>query len=152
MTVEQILALSNDSDKGCIVECDLEYPSELHAAHSDYPLAPQTLAVDASMLSPYQLTLMNELKTTGLKTEKLVPNLFEQGEASRDMQGFAGLIWRCCTENSTYGTYTAVNDVYCCFCRYVLHYRSLKLYVQLGMKVGTIHRVLRFKQDPWMKG
>ena len=78
MTVEEILALSDDGDEGCIVECDLEYPSELHDLHNDYPLAPQTMTVDASMLSPYQRTLMSELKTAGLSAKKLVPNLLNK--------------------------------------------------------------------------
>ena len=31
---------------GCVLEVDLEYPSELHDDHNDYPLAPESLKID----------------------------------------------------------------------------------------------------------
>jgi hypothetical protein len=53
------------------VECDLEYPSELHEFHNDYPLAPEHMTITEAMLSPF-------CKSMNLKhafIEKLIGNL-----------------------------------------------------------------------------
>jgi len=35
--------------------------------------------------------------------------------------------------------------------KYVLHYRNLKLYLDLGLRLRNIHRALEFKQRTWLK-
>ena len=35
--------------------------------------------------------------------------------------------------------------------KYVVHYRNLKLFLQLGLVVSKVHHVLIFKQSPWLQ-
>ena len=111
-----VLRTKEDSDKGYILEVDLEYPNDLHDLHNDYPLAPETLKVKKEWFSTYQKDLIKKLKSSGLDLPKLVPNLVDKE-------------------------------------KYVLHYRNLQLYLQLGMKIKKVHKVLEFKQSAcaWMK-
>ena len=32
-----------------------------------------------------------------------------------------------------------------------MHYRNLKLYLELGLRLTNIHRVLSLNQSPWLK-
>ena len=52
--------ISEDSPVGYILEADLEYPSELHNLHNDYPLAPEKLKISRDMLSKYCLDIADK--------------------------------------------------------------------------------------------
>ncbi len=34
---------------------------------------------------------------------------------------------------------------------YIVHFRTLRLYLNLGMELGKIHKIIKFKQSPWLK-
>ena len=55
---------------GYFIECDLEYPKELHDLHSDNPLAPENLIVQDDWLSPYCKKLKENFKFASNKTTK----------------------------------------------------------------------------------
>ena len=103
-----------DSKKGLILEVDLEYPTELHDLHNDYPLAPEKVKVTNDMLSDYSKRIANEYNISTELVHKLIPTLSNKE-------------------------------------KYVVHYRNLQLYTELGLKITKIHRVLEFNQSPWLK-
>ena len=64
---------------GYCIECDIEYPKELHYLHNDYALAPEKLIVQDDWLSPYCKNLKEKIKLVSDKTTKLIPTLFNKG-------------------------------------------------------------------------
>ena len=64
-----------NSDKGLILEVDLEYPKELHSLHNDYPLAPEKITVGEEMLSDYCRRIQAREGIKIGQVEKLIPNL-----------------------------------------------------------------------------
>ena len=63
-----------DDPEGFIFEVDLEYPEELHKAHSAFPLAPERMIVQGEWMSEYQRNLLG-VGVAPTEVEKLVPNL-----------------------------------------------------------------------------
>ena len=65
----------DESEKGLILEVDLEYPEELHNLHNDYPLAAEKIKVTEDMLSLYCREIAEKFKVKVGLVEKLVPTL-----------------------------------------------------------------------------
>ena len=104
MTQQQIDKINltkykEDSEKGLILEVDLEYPEELHDLHNDYPLGPEKVKVANNMLSKYCKNIADKYGISTALVQKLIPTLSNKK-------------------------------------KYVLHYRNLQLYIDLGLKVS----------------
>lgn len=72
-----LASVPDDAAEGYILECDLEYPDELHDVHNLYPLAPESAVIDYNKLSPYTKSLAQKLgiSSTAGKCRKLVTTL-----------------------------------------------------------------------------
>ena len=54
----EIENIPQDSPTGYVVECDLDYPPNLHEDHSDYPLASEHFEVSSDMLSEFAANMV----------------------------------------------------------------------------------------------
>ena len=70
--------ITPDNKYGYVLEVDLEYPTDLHDAHNDYPLAPENMLIEPSMLSPLTKQLQERLQLPRGNVEKLTPNLLNK--------------------------------------------------------------------------
>ena len=68
-------SIEENSLNGYILEVDLEYPSELHDLHNDYPLAPEKRKVNSDILSKYCSDITNKYEIKIGEVNKLIPNL-----------------------------------------------------------------------------
>jgi len=73
-----IKTVENESDKGYIIECDIEYPENLHDLHNDLPVAPENLQMKGLKKSDWQMTIQKELDIKESKVGKLIPNLMNK--------------------------------------------------------------------------
>ena len=68
-------SISENSSIGYILKVYLEYSSELHDLHNDYPLGPEKLEISQNMLSKYCFDIANKYGIKIGGANKLVPNL-----------------------------------------------------------------------------
>ena len=119
-TEKDILSYDEGS-KGYILEVDF-LPQELHDLHADYPLAPEVVKVDSSMLSEYQLDLYKQIYSTDKKV----------AEAK---------------DEKTSKVILNSNDKNTC----VLHMKTLRFYLNRGLKLKKVNRRINFKQSKRLK-
>lgn len=78
--IDKVLSTYAENDTGYIVECDLEYPENIHDLHNEYPLAPESRIIKNDELSDYALSLKEKFKLGNSNVPKLVPNLHDKNK------------------------------------------------------------------------
>lgn len=119
--VEAIMNLPDDGSEGYIFECDLHYPEKLHAAHSDFPFCAEKRKLPEEAFKIIKARDAEEAKKNKTKERKRGNKIEKLLLTLYDRE------------------------------KYVLHYRMLKLALQHGLILKKVHRILKFKQTPWMK-
>ena len=113
--------IPTDGDVGYFVVCDLHYPSHLHNTTQDFPLAPHTMEIQYEQLTEVSKALNREknLIHNPLTTN---PNKFLPSQK---------LVTTCYDKK-----------------KYVVHFVALKFYLQMGLQITKIHRVIKHSQSP----
>jgi hypothetical protein len=78
-----VTTVPDDAETGYVLECDLEYPSELHDLHNDYPLASEHMTINENMLSPF----CKSLNVNHVFTEKLTSPVYRQRQNTKYITG-----------------------------------------------------------------
>ena len=108
-SIDWILNLKDDGEKGYLFDVNLHYPESLHDLHNNYPLAPENKVIEKGWLNEWQ---QKDYKTNNIS--KLITSFHDKLD-------------------------------------YGVSYRLLKLYIQNGLIITKINRVLEFRQDKFME-
>lgn len=119
--VPAILNISDESNVGYIFEVDLHYPKHLHDIHNDYPFCAEKRLLPAEVLD-----MVNDIMIDG------------------DRKGGRKIAMRTCKIEKLLLTLYDKE-------KYVLDYRMLKLALTHGLVLKKVHRILKFRQTPWLK-
>ena len=117
-----ILAIDKNGDEGFLFEVDLEYPTHIHDKTKDFPLAPESGEVTEEMLSPFMQQLYKQIQENrNFSSDKPY-------SSSRKL-----LLTQCDKEH------------------YVVHFAVLQFYLEMGLKIKKVHRVVRFTQKRFLE-
>ena len=134
ITVDWIHSVPSDGEHGFIFEVDFANSNDNLSKFSDSPLAPERKSVQRCDLSPYQRRLLKERFRRENVSQKKTQTDAELEEKV----------------NSYSSTEKLIPDLKS-KTKYIIHYRTLQLYLQLGLKLTEIRRVLRFRQTAYIE-
>ena len=124
-TLAVILNTPDDSDLGNYIVCDIDYTNECKERTEQLALMPNRRKINDNELGYLRSSFTDQERDGGMaRSEK---RLHRSGKLlHRSEKLFLD------QNNKT---------------EYMVHYRMLKFYVKMGVKVTKIHRVIKFKQD-----
>lgn len=93
---------------------DLDYPPELHLPHNSFPMAPESVTIDESMLSPYSSLCLERVYGKRKYSSKKLTATFHSRR------------------------------------KYVVHGLNLLFYLQQGLQLTKIHRIVGFHQEDFI--
>ena len=166
--------MTETQEWGYIAEVDLEYPAELHLKHDSMPLCPESYTVTEKELSEYSL-LCHEMLSEGSlrsvrrnKAEVRVESSDDdvdgrEGDDDDDGDAGDGLLRemeRCAAAAAASAREAAAAPKYRAqkLCgtlhdkvKYSIHYMHLRFVLQSGLKLRKVHRVIAFRQKPFLR-
>jgi len=137
-TAQHFLNMSDNQEDGCFIMCDLKYPQELHDLHNDLPLCPSQEQPQWSHLSLHQQSIYERHYPRTTVKETYPSGLTARSYTIEDNETYYK------SSRKLLGT---LNDKK----NYIIHYQALKQCLQLGLELTKVHKVLHFKQKPWLK-
>ena len=169
MSEEELHSIKPDSEYGYIWKIDCMIPRENHDKFANYPIAPEGKQVHYDMLSDYQKNILREQYIMdNQRTESMVEDeiktycMHKKIDYNALTEVSKKALWELfsakykLTEEmieekiqSYKSTEKLILDLEPKH-NYIVHYRTLQLYLQLGMKITHIHSILKFKQKPWL--
>lgn len=136
-----VASLSDKDETGYILEVDLHYPKCLHDLHNNFPLAPEKRKISHDMTSTYSKGIYSNYSFKLIQYLNII--LFTEAYSLLYSDNV----------NSPKNVHTTerLTATFLPRKKYVVHGMTLKLYIELGLKVTRIHRVLSFQQSYFLK-
>jgi hypothetical protein len=127
ITKEEILSWEDEHEIGFFLEVDLDYSEEIQFKNKNFPFCPQSIFIEEEDSSSYQRNLI--LSRAELAAQDRGTKLNTEATAK--------------TENLILTQTDKKN--------YIVHYRMLNVYLQQGMILKKVHKLIVFKQSNWLK-
>ena len=118
-----------DDEIPFLIECDIEYPMDVKLKTYKFPLMPVNRKVEFNELSDFQKDILLSRLKANFETRDCTLD-----DLKRNYKSEKKLILDLHNKE-----------------RYVVHHRLLRFYLEQGLKVTKVHKILTFKESPWLK-